>query len=182
MSVTAAGDGARVHLIRLGGLAALLGGLAWTLKGIVILLGGDQPPLLFEAAPVLFGVGLLGVSHSTMHPSRRRVSVLGFAALSSMAGLAALTSDLVGEVWGAALAVSSLGLLVGLLTLPRRGPRPAPLGWWMGLAMVPAIVVGGALSEIEERLLEIPLTCLGLAWMVVGWAGLSSQTVDSNAS
>ena len=182
MPVSAAKDDAAVGLVRLGGLAAFLGGLAWTMKGLVILMGGDQPPLLFEAAPVLFGAGLLGVGYSTMPPGRRRASTLAFAALSSVAGLVAVASELVGEVWGLALALSSLALLIGLLTLPRRGRWPAPLGWWIGLFMVPGLVVGGALSRIDERLLEIPLTCLGLAWMVLGWTTFSSRTVDSRAS
>jgi hypothetical protein len=160
------------HLARFGGVAALLGGLAWTVKGMVILVGGDQPPLLFEGAPILFGIGLLGVAYSTMPPSRHRKASLGLAAVSALAGLAALVSEVVGEVAGVALAVSSLTLLIGLLTLPRHGRWPAPLAWWIGVAMVPALVVGGILSELDERLLEIPLICLGLAWMVVGWAAL----------
>jgi hypothetical protein len=165
-------SGATARLVRLGGLAALLGGAAWTVKGSVILVSGEQPPLLFEVGPVLFGVGLLGVACSTMRPGRRRSWVLAAASLSSVSGLAALASDLVGEEWGPALALSSLALLIGLLTLPRRGRWPAPLGWGIGLSLVPALVVGGALSQIDERLLEIPLTCLGIAWMAVGWAVL----------
>jgi hypothetical protein len=47
---------------RLCGWAALLGGLAWTVKGVVILVGYQQPPLLFDVAPTLFGLGLLGVA------------------------------------------------------------------------------------------------------------------------
>jgi hypothetical protein len=177
-TATARGAGT-AHLARLGGVAALLGGLAWTVKGMVILVGGDPPPLLFEGAPVLFGIGLLGVAYSTMPPSRRRKAALGLAAVSALAGLAALVSDLVGEVAGVALAISSLTLLVGLLTLPRHGRWPAPLAWWIGVAMVPALVVGGILSELDERLLEIPLICLGLAWMVVGWAALRPRAVPN---
>jgi hypothetical protein len=159
------------HLVRLGGVAALLGGLAWAVKGVVILVGGDQPPLLFEGAPLLFGLGLAGVASRAVPPSRRRTS-LGFSALSGLAGLVALVSEVVGEVAGVALAISSFTLLAGLLTLPRHGRWPAPLAWWIGAAMLPALVVGGILSELDERLLEIPLICLALAWIVVGWAAL----------
>lgn len=167
------------RLARFGGVAALLGGLAWTVKGMVILVGGEQPPLLFECAPVLFGIGLLGVAYSTMPPSRRRKAPLGLAVVSALAGLAALVSDLVGEVAGVALAISSLTLWIGLLTLPRRGRWPAPLAWWIGVAMVPALVVGGILSELDERLLEIPLICLGLAWMVLGWTALRPRALPN---
>jgi len=64
-------------MVRLGGVAALLSGVAWTVKGGVILAGGDQPPLLFEAAPGLFGLGLWSVAHATMLPSHRRTAALG---------------------------------------------------------------------------------------------------------
>ncbi len=182
MPVSAAEDSVKGRLVRFGGLAGFLGGLAWTLKGIVILLGGEQPPLLFEAAPVFFGVGLFSIGYSTIPLRRRRAWALALAALSSVAGLAAVLSDLAGEVWGSALALSSLALLIGLLTLPRRGRWPAPLGWWVGFSMVPSLVVGGALSEIDERLLEIPLVCLGLAWMVLGWATVSAHAVAWHTS
>lgn len=168
-------NGLAARLARLGGVAAFLGGLAWTLKGIVILAGGDQPPLLFEAAPALFGLGLLSIAFGEMPQSRRRGSALGLSAVAILAGLAALVSDLVGEVAGAALAISSVALLLGLLTVGRNGRWPAPLVWCIGLAMVPALIVGGALSAIDERLLELPLVCLGVGWMAVGWAMLRNR-------
>jgi hypothetical protein len=170
------GSVARVkHLTRFGGAAALIGGVAWLVKGLTILIGADQPPLLFEVAPMLFGLGLVSVAHSTMPPSPRRTAVFGCAGVATSAGMVALVSELVGEVVGAALAISSLTLLVGLLTVGRARPWPGPLAWWIGVAMVPALIVGGLLSEIDERLLELPLICLALAWMVVGWALLRAQ-------
>ena len=90
-------------------------------------------------------------------------------------------SDLVGEVAGGALALSSVALLIGLLTLARNGRWPAPLAWWIGVALVPAFLVGGVLSEIAERLLEIPLVCVGIAWMTVGWAGLRQHDASPAA-
>lgn len=47
--------------------------------------------------------------------------------------------------------------------------------WWIGVAMLPALIAGGLLSEIDERLLELPLICLALAWVVVGLAVLRAQ-------
>jgi hypothetical protein len=170
------------RLARLGGVAAFLGGLAWTLKGVVILAGGDQPPLLFEAAPILFGLGLMSVAYSTMPPGRRRGIALALSAIAALSGLVALVSDMVGEVADLALVVSSVVLLIGLLTLGRHGRWPAPLAWYIGLAMVPALIVGGMLSEIDERLLEVPLVCLGAGWMAVGWAVLRKQAFDPRTS
>jgi hypothetical protein len=160
------------RLARLGGVAALLGGLAWTLKGAVILAGGEQPPLLFEAAPTFFGLGLMSVAYSTMPAGRRQGIALALAAIAALSGLAALVSDVMGELADPALVISSVAVLIGLLTLGRHGRSPASLAWYIGLAMVPALVVGGMLSEIDERLLEVPLVCLGAGWICVGWAVL----------
>lgn len=158
---------------RLGGVAAVLGGLAWSVKGIIILAGGDQPPLLFEVAPALFGIALLSIAHSAMPKGRRRTAAMGFAVVSIGAGVVAVVTDVVGEVAGAALGASSLALVVGLVILDRHQPSPTSLAWWIGVAMLPAVVfAGGLLSIIDERLLEVPLVCLGVAWMFVGWAGL----------
>lgn len=170
------------RLARLGGVAAFLGGLAWTMKGAVILAGGDQPPLLFEAAPTSFGLGLMSIAYSTMPPGRRRGIALGLSAIAALSGLAALVSDMVGEVADLALVISSVALLIGLLTLGRHRRWPAPLAWYIGLAMVPALIVGGMLSEVDERLLEVPLVCLGAGWMTVGWAALRQQTFDPMTS
>lgn len=73
------------------------------------------------------------------------------------------------------LALSSVALLIGLLTLARNERWPTSLAWWIGAAMVPSLVIGGVLSEIDERLLEIPLICLGIAWAAVGWATLANR-------
>ena len=156
----------------IGGVAALLGGLAWFAKGVVILGGGDQPPLLFEVAPVLFGIGLVSLAHAVMPPSRRRTAAMVLAGIVIIAGLVAAVTEAVGEVAGAAIATASLALVAGLITLDRHRRWPTPLAWWIGVAMVPAVIVGGMLSEIDERLLEIPLVGLGVAWMVVGWGAL----------
>jgi len=180
-NTAAAETGGAAWLVRLGAVAAFMGGLGWTVKGVVILAGGDQPPLLFELAPALFGVGLLSIAYSTMRPGRRRTVALELGATATIAGLAALVSDVVGEVAGWALAISSVALLIGLLMLARNGRWPAPVAWWIGVALVPAFLVGGLLSEIDERLLEIPLICVGIAWMTVGWAGLRQPEVSPAA-
>ena len=54
-------DMASSALIRIGGLAAMVGGLLWVVKGGAILLTGQQPPVVFEAALPLFALGLLGL-------------------------------------------------------------------------------------------------------------------------
>jgi hypothetical protein len=46
------------------------------------------------------------------------------------------------------------------------------------VATVPALLVGGALAEADERLLEVPLLCLGLAWTSIGLMTLR-RSVDA---
>jgi hypothetical protein len=48
-------------LARWDGLAAMLGGVMWVVKGGAIMLTGEQPPMVFEAALPLFAVGLVGL-------------------------------------------------------------------------------------------------------------------------
>ena len=48
------------NVIRLSGLAALLGGAMWVVKGGVIMLGGADPDL-FIPAQFFFALGLLGL-------------------------------------------------------------------------------------------------------------------------
>jgi hypothetical protein len=163
-----------VRLIRIGGAAGLAGGLAWVIKGGAILAADDQPPLMFDVALPLFGLSLLGVAHLTLRQVRRTV-VAALAWLAVGTGLVALMSELLDRGWDASIAASSLALLIGQLTLARTGRAPAPLTFWIGVGTLPALAVGGALAEIDERLLEIPLVCVGLAWMLVGWVTLRNR-------
>ncbi len=159
-------------LIRIGGAAGLAGGLAWVVKGVVILAVDEQPPLTFEVAMPLFGFCLLGVAHLTLPTSRRRTVIVALAWLAVVSGLVALMSELIGGSWDPSITVSALALLMGQVCLARITPAPAPLTFWVGVATLPALLVGGMLAEADERLLEIPLVCLGLAWMLVGWMTL----------
>jgi hypothetical protein len=75
-------------LIRLGGLAAMLGGLMWVVKGGSILLTGLHPPAVFEAAIPLFAGGLLGL-HARLEgrggPLGKAGVLVAYAALASAA-------------------------------------------------------------------------------------------------
>lgn len=162
------------RLIWIGGAAGVAGGLAWVFKDMAILAVDGQRPLAFEVALPLFGLSLVGVALLTSRGSRRTI-VVGLAWLAVVTGLMALVSELLDKGWDESIAASSLALLIGQLTLARSGRAPAPLTFWTGVATLPALAVGGALAEVDERLLEIPLVCVGLAWMLVGWVTLRNR-------
>ncbi len=158
---------AAVSHLALAGAAALLGGVAWTVKGIAILASGAQPPLLFEVAPALFGTALALLATDL---ERRRAPVGALGAAAAVAGLVALATEIVGEVWGPAILISSVALLVGQLLIPPRGSLCHRLAFTIGAVTLPALALGGLLAERDERLLEVPLVALALMWV---WLGIA---------
>jgi hypothetical protein len=163
------------RLVWLGGAAAMVGGLMWVLKGGSILLTGEQPPLLLEAALPLFAVGLLGLDArlAGRGGSLGKVGVL--------VAYAALTSAVVVFMVPLApfIAVAGFGPFVGLVLLgsdtlrARVLPKPwSALPLALGLGGPLLILGGGILALINERLLEVPTVLVGLAWMLLGYSVL----------
>lgn len=171
---------------RVGAASAILGGVFWVVKGGAILLTGIQPPLLFEIAPFLFALGLIGL-HARLDgrggfPGRFG---LGAAMVSGALGVLALvrppTSS--GESFSPVIFGSFLANLIGLVLLgiATRRTRALPDRWRllplvMGISTFPLMAVGGALESVNERLLEIPLVLLGLVWIWLGYLVWSSST------
>jgi hypothetical protein len=160
-------------LSRLGGVAAMAGGLMWVVKGGAILLTGQQPPVVFETAMPLFAVGLLGL-HARLDgrggPLGKAGVLVAYIALASAA--IALMAPL-----AAFLAVAGFGPFLGLVllgsaTLQARVFLPpwSALPLALGLGGPLLILVGGVLALISERLLEIPIVLVGLAWMLLGYS------------
>lgn len=163
-------------IVRIGGAAGVAGGLCWVVKSGSILATGVQPPLTLELALPLLGACLVGVSHLVLPPIRRRRVVATAAWLAVATGLVALTGELLGEFLDPFIAAWALALLTGQLCLLDVRSAPAPLTFWTGAGTVPALLVGGVLAEVDERLLEIPMLGLGLAWLSIGVATLRRST------
>lgn len=174
----------RNSLVRLGGLAAILGGAMWVAKGGAILAGRDQPPVVFEAAPAFFALALLAL-HAVVRGRPERLERIGasfayvaavLAAITAVAALVAWKGD-VPTLFDATMGVATLCILVALVALGIVVRRAAVLArpWSalplaLGILFVPLLLAGGLLSAADERLLEIPIVLLGLAWMLLGYA------------
>ncbi len=171
-----------VALTRWAGFAAALGGALWVVKGGAILVTGDQPEYIFEVAPLLFALGLVGL-HARLEGhgsgSGRVGGALAWASLAlalvSAVVYLATTDD---EVFllSATIPLTGLSILASLVLLGIAVRRVGALpGRWrsfplsMGVAVLPLMVIGAILETLDERLLELPLVVLGLAWVMLGW-------------
>lgn len=162
-------------LIRLGGLAAVVGGLLWVVKGGAILLTGQQPPVVFEAALPLFAVGLLGL-HARLEGCGGPLGKAG--ALVAYAALAAAALVFVAPL-PPFYAVAGFGPFIGLVLVGSAtlqagtfSPPWSALPLATGLGGPILLLAGGGLALMGERLLEIPIVVVGLAWMLLGYSVL----------
>lgn len=148
----------------------LAGAALIAVKCLAILITGDQPPLLFEISPFFLGLGVLLLAPALDLGESRKwvVSALGLTSL--LAGAAAAITELEGEVFGPAIATATLAAICGAVVSgwrPRGDPRKRAL-LLVGLVVVPAMVLGGILEAISERLLEIGLLGYAATWGVAG--------------
>lgn len=175
----------RSLLPRWAGAAAAVGGAAWVAKGGVIMMGGDQPPVLFEAGAPLFVIGLLGL-RARLAGAGRETRMGGFLACAGGAlliltailyALGALELSEGSFTVGSAVVLATFLAIIGSLVLlgvgTRRAHALAP-GWdalplVMGVSILPLIVVGGLLESVSETLLELPVVLFGFAWVVLGY-------------
>lgn len=163
-------------IARPGGVAAVVGGLLWVVKGGGILLTGVQLPAVFEAATLLCAVGVLGLRARL----GERAGPLGKA--GALVASVAVVSAGVAVVVPLApfIAVAGFGPFLGLVLLGsdvrRAGIFPPPwhaLPLAIGLGGPLAILSGGVLALFGERLLEVPIVLIGLAWTLLGYAVLA---------
>lgn len=158
---------------RLGGVAAVLGGLAWAVKAGSVLAGGAQPRYLAEFAPAAHGLALVAMAWALRcGPVARAVALAAFGT----GAMAAWTYAATPEHWlyNLAMFAATVLVVVALVLVGRTVGRRAALGRWsrlpgrIGLSTLPLILAGGLLSSVDERLLELPVLLLGLAWLWLG--------------
>ncbi|MGI8426745.1 MAG: hypothetical protein ACR2FO_05955 [Actinomycetota bacterium] len=169
----------RSQSVRVAGIAGMVGGACWVVKALAILATGDQPPFLFGVAPPLFGVALIGL-HARLEGQGGLPGTIGLV-LAALSGLFALVGLVLPStpgaesfspwIFGGFIANLASLILLGIAvrrsgTLPGRG-RLLPLV--LGISTIPLIAVGGALESVNERLLEVPLVLIGVAWIGLGY-------------
>jgi hypothetical protein len=173
----------RSPLAVVGSVAAVVGGAMWVVKGGAVLAVGDQPPLMFEAAGLLFPLALVGLHDRLGGEGGRRARVGGaLARVAAGSGLTAVAYGVLvpspsGAFLGLLVAVTGFSTFIGLvlLGLAARSVGALPFAWRnlpaaMGIAAIPAVtVIGGLLEAIHERLLELPIVAFGVAWVVLGF-------------
>ncbi len=173
---------------------AILGGLLWLIKAGATLWFGVQPPLIFESAPLLFALALIGmwVRLKGRGGWYGRLG-LWLAWVSGLAALVQVTAfrlapQLVPDQASVTLltpvvVLAGIGSLLALLLLGiatwREQTLSRPWHLWplaMTVAypvlMALAVMAEGALelsASQAERLVEIPIALLGLAWMRLGF-------------
>ena len=182
------------RLARWGGLAAMLGGVMWVFKSGAIMLTGEQPPVVFEAALPLFAAGLVGL-HARLGGRGGRLGKTGLllanaalaSALVALVGLTLVPAGWVPNEDSVTLltpfiVLAGFGPFVGLVLLGivtlRVKAMPAPwsaLPLVMGAGAVPLMLVGGILELVNERLFELPIVLLGFAWVLLGYSILVNK-------
>lgn len=177
----------RSTVIRLGAVAAVVGGICWVVKAGGILITGNQPPAVFEAALGLFPVALLGLYAVVRGGGRLATSGLVLACAAALSAVTVGLAVVFGPddwvpredtvtVLTPFMVLAGFGGFASLVLLGMATRRTSSLpGRWrnfplaLGVSAVPLMVVGGALEAVHERLFELPILLLGLGWVGLGW-------------
>ena len=168
-------------------LAALVGGVLWAAKGLGILVADYEPEYAFAVAPFFFGIAATGIA-AKVDPARRRAwtATTILAVMATLAGGAAALIDVAAgdtDSFGVTVMLSVLCLLAVLIYGGWLVRHWSAIPVALAATMLIGLPVGGALSEIDERLLEIPLLAVALGWILLGltfWRDASEPAGDTS--
>lgn len=166
-------------LIRVGGVAAMLGGAMWIVKGGLIMLGAPDPDL-FIPAQLFFALGLLGL-HTQLAERGGRSGRIGGGLAYVAVALSVVNvpySVFFAEDWpqtpfpfNFTYLLAGLAIFVGLVFLGIATLRAgAPPGRWRILPLIVGLAALFPVWILAFIHLEVPVVVLGVAWMSIGYA------------
>ena len=172
-------------LIHLSGIAAMLGGAMWVVKGGLIMLGGPDPDL-FVPAQLFFALGLLGLHALLAERGGLPGRVGGFLAYAAVALTAvnATYSAFFAEhgpqtafPFNVTYLLAGLVIFVGLVLLGIATLRAGALpGRWRTLPLIVGLSALLPVWILAFIHLELPVVVLGIAWMLMGYVLWSEGT------
>ena len=170
--------------IRLGGLAAMMGGAMWVAKGGLIMLGILDLGELLIVAELFFAVGLVGLHARLEGRGGRTGSVGGVLACVAVAlsVVSAPYSLLFAQdgprtpfPFNVTYFVGTLTVFVGLVLLGIVASRTEALPpRWKLLPLVVALAALFPVWVLTLVYFELPVVALGLAWILLGYVLWSS--------
>lgn len=195
-------------LLPVGAAAAVLGGIVWSVKGLLVMsagvdvVAGVDLGTAFVALQGLFALAVLGLSELVVARAHPDDVVPGGRrnAIGRGASWIALALSVVLAAWWvfrgdigdhsaiafAALACSLAWIagagLVGVSAL-RRDALAGPFRWVplaVGLGAIPLFLVFGLASNfLGERLLEVPVLAIGLLWVALGVSLIRGEAIPA---
>lgn len=167
------------NLIRWSGLAAVLGGMMWVVKGGLIMLGGPDLGELLIVALLLFAVGLIGLHSRLGRHGGRLGRVGGFLAYvaATLSVVNAPYAVFFAEdgsqtpfPFNVTFAIAAFAIFVGLMLLGLAALRAEILPRsWRALPLAIGLLALLPVWVLAFIHLELPVVVLGLAWMLLGY-------------
>ena len=169
-------------LIRWGGLAAMLAGVAWVISGILaIVYQGEHTPGTFAdylvegtfaAGLLLTVVGMVSL-HALQKENYGRIGRAGFytvivSSVAQILGLVVLLAGSEALVW--LLSIGSLGVLVGFALYGAATLQARVLPRWCGVAFIIALPITILLGVYGGNI------WLGLIWLALGYVLWSQRS------
>lgn len=166
-------------------------------KAAIILFGGSQPPLLYGAAPIAFGISLLVLGALLVGRIARagRILALIITAAAGALVLEELLSDreLVPVVSSILAVAAGFGPFVTLILLGWASRRQwfSPASWRIGpwavaglyplsvLALAPVAFFVDLDGATGERLIELPILMIGAGWATFGGSLVAAPPLQS---
>jgi hypothetical protein len=176
-------------MLRLSGLAAMLGGAVWVTKGGLIIVGIADLGNFLIVAELFFAVALIGLHFRLGESAGWTGRVGGFLAYVA-AALSAVNAPIAAFFAGAGprtpfpfnvtFAAASLSIVVGLMLLGFAALREEILPpIWQALPLIAGLSALLPVWILAFLHIELPILVIGLSWMLLGYVLWSDDSEPS---